>query len=304
MSAPSKTLFISLLFLFAANVMAAATCEKTGLWLQVLGSGGPELDDDRASSGYLLWQDGKARLLIDIGSGSMANFANSGAFLEDLDAILLSHLHIDHSADLPALLKGSYFSNRDRDLFVYGPTGNGLMPATTEFIDTLFGPAGAYRYLQGYLKDNEAYRLTAINIDAAGTTEQQVNSTGNYHLTAVPVNHGPLPALSWRVDIAGRRIVFSGDMSNANGTLAELATDADILVAHNAVPEDATGVARKLHMPPSVIGQIAQQAAVKQLVLSHRMQRTLGREDESTRHIRKHYAGPLTYANDLQCFRL
>jgi ribonuclease BN (tRNA processing enzyme) len=304
MSAPSKTLFVSLLFLIAANVMAAATCEKTGLWLQVLGSGGPELDDGRASSGYLLWQDGKARLLIDIGSGSMANFANSGAALEDLDAILLSHLHVDHSADLPALLKGSYFGNRDRDLFVYGPTGNDLMPATTEFVGTLFGPAGAYRYLQGYLKDNEAYRLTAIDIDAAGTTEQQVNSTDNYRLTAVPVNHGPLPALGWRVDIDERRIVFSGDMSNANGTLAELATDADILVAHNAVPEEATGVARKLHMPPSVIGQIAQQAAVKQLVLSHRMQRTLGREDESTRHIRKHYAGPLTYANDLQCFRL
>jgi ribonuclease BN (tRNA processing enzyme) len=304
MTALSKTLFASLLFVFATNVIAAATCEKTGLWLQVLGSGGPELDDGRASSGYLLWQDGKARLLIDIGSGSMANFAKGGANLEDLDAILLSHLHVDHSADLPALLKSSYFGNRNHDLFVYGPTGNKLMPATTEFVDKLFGPAGAYRYLQGYLTDSEAYRLIAIDIDAVGTTEQQVNSTGNYSLTAVPGNHGPLPALSWRVDIDGRRIVFSGDMSNANGTLAKLAGDADILVAHNAVPEEAAGVARKLHMPPSVIGQIAQQAAVKQLVLSHRMQRTLGREDESTRQIRKHYAGPLTYADDLQCFRL
>jgi len=46
--------------------------------LEVLGSGGPELGDGRASSGYLVWMDGKARILVDMGSGSMLNFEQSG----------------------------------------------------------------------------------------------------------------------------------------------------------------------------------------------------------------------------------
>ena len=57
-------------------------------------------------------------------------------------------------------------------------------------------------------------------------------------------------------------------------------------------------------MPPSVIGQIAAKARVKQLVLSHRMKRTLGQEPESTRYIRKHYTGPMVFADDGQCFPL
>jgi ribonuclease BN (tRNA processing enzyme) len=73
-------------------------------------------------------------------------------------------------------------------------------------------------------------------------------------------------------------------------------------VAHHAVPERAQGVERRLHMPPSVIGGIAAIAKVKRLVLSHRMNRTLGREKESEQHIRKHYAGPLEFADDGQCF--
>ena len=56
-------------------------------------------------------------------------------------------------------------------------------------------------------------------------------------------------------------------------------------------------------MPPSVIGDIAQGAKVKQLVLSHRMLRTLGREEESQAAIRKRYAGPLEFADDLGCYR-
>jgi len=57
-------------------------------------------------------------------------------------------------------------------------------------------------------------------------------------------------------------------------------------------------------MPPSVIGQIARKAGVGQLVLSHRMNRTLGREKESEALIRKNYAGRLSFANDLDCFVL
>jgi ribonuclease BN (tRNA processing enzyme) len=120
----------------------------------------------------------------------------------------------------------------------------------------------------------------------------------------VPVHHGPIPALAWRIDVGGRSIVISGDMNGDNHTLETLAAGADLLVAHHAVPEDAQGAERRLHMPPSVIGFIAATAKVKQLVLSHRMNRTLGKENESIDHIRRHYAGPMVFADDGQCFPL
>ena len=97
-------------------------------------------------------------------------------------------------------------------------------------------------------------------------------------------------------------IAFSGDTDGNNGNLERLARNADLFVAHNAVPEGANGVERSLHMPPSVIGKIASAAAVKQLVLSHRMLRTLGHESESLAVIRASYDGNVTFADDLQCF--
>ena len=74
--------------------------------LLVLGSGGPELDA-RASTSYLLFIDNKAKLIIDMGSGSMLGFEKSDARLEDVDAVVLTHLHIDHSVDLPSYVKAT-----------------------------------------------------------------------------------------------------------------------------------------------------------------------------------------------------
>ncbi len=299
-----KYLFITLpMLLICTSATAQSQCEEGGIWLQVLGSGGPELDDNRASSSYLVWRDGKARVLVDMGSGSLFQFEQSGASLNDLDVILLSHLHVDHSNDLPALIKASYFSGRNRDLPLYGPTGNQLIPSMTHFVQSLFGPEGAYRYLNDYLDGSESYRLLPHDVEATGQAEQMVWDDTNYRVSAVPVHHGPIPALAWRLEIAEKVIVFSGDMNNDYKTLSGLAKQADMLVAHHAIPEGTTGVARNLHMPPSVIGDIAAQAEVKQLVLSHRMNRTFGKEQASTKQIRQYYRGPLQFADDLQCFR-
>lgn len=298
-----KYLFLPLLMLFI-HVPAQATpaCGGEGVWLQVLGSGGPELDDGRASSGYLVWQNGKARILVDMGGGSSLRFEQSGASLNDLDVILMTHFHADHSNDLPALIKASYFTDRARDLPLYGPTGNSLMPSATAFVQRLLGPDGAFAYLSDYLDGRESYRLLPHDVEASGKRQQQVMSEP-YRVTAVPVVHGPIPALAWRVEIGGHSLVFSGDMNNQNDALAGLAKQADILIAHHAIPEQAGAIARRLHMPPSVIGQIAARAGVKQLVLSHRMNRTLGLESASEKQVRQTYAGPMYFADDLQCFR-
>ncbi len=298
---------ILVLFFMSMNfsVFAATTCDEDGLWLQVLGSGGPELDDGRASSSYVIWSEGRARFVIDIGSGSMFQFEQSGASINDIEAIMLSHMHVDHSNDLPALIKASFFSNRSHDLPIFGPSGNNFMPSLKHYVDGLFGNEhGAYRYLSSYLDGSDTYRLLPHNVDVTKQKEETVLVNSQYKLIAIPVHHGVIPALAWRVEFADKAIVFSGDMSNRYNTLVRLAKQADILVAHNAVPEGVKGVARSLHMPPSVIGQIAEQAHVKQLVISHRMKRTLGQEKTTLTHIRKKYEGPVMFADDLQCFRL
>jgi len=304
--ARSSFLFLLIGFLLGCMFLpfaAAQSCGPQGVVVQVLGSGGPELQDKRASSSYLVWENGQARVLIDAGGGSALRFGESGATMSQLDVILFSHFHVDHSADFSALIKSSWFEDRKRPLPIYGPVGNDFMPSTTEFVSDFFGDKGSYRYLSELLVPSEpgSYKMQPHNV-TANSEPTTVLHTGDLTVSAVRVIHGGVPALAWRVQIGGKDIVFSGDTNGEGSGLVRLATNADLFIAHNAVPEGATGVERRLHMPPSVIGQIAADAKVKNLVLSHRMLRTLGKEDQTQAEIRKHYSGPLTFANDLDCF--
>ncbi len=289
----------------AAAGSQARACTGHGVELQVLGSGGPEMEDRRASSSYLVRQDGHPRVLIDSGGGSALRFGQAGAKVSQLDAILFSHLHIDHTADFPALMKSAYFEDRQRPLPVYGPAGNDAFPATTEFVADLFDPAhGAYRYLGNFLKgEDSGFTLEAHDVRPDAQQIQPVYSGDGLELAATTVVHDGAPALAWRVSLGGKVLVFSGDTSGENGNLEMLARNADLLVAHNAVPEGTSGKLLNLHMPPSVIGRIAKAAAVKSLVLSHRMLRSLGHETETRRVIAKSYSGPVAFADDLDCFR-
>jgi ribonuclease BN (tRNA processing enzyme) len=284
--------------------VAAQTCGSQGVAVQVLGSGGPELQDKRASSSYLVWEDGQAKALIDAGGGSALRFGESGAQMSQLDVIFFSHFHVDHSGDFSALIKSSWFEDRKTPLPIYGPVGNDFMPSTTEFVSDLFGDKhGAYRYLSELLIPGEegSYLMQPHDVPAS-STPVNIFHNGDLAASAVSVIHGGVPALAWRIEARGKVIVFSGDTNGEGAGLVQLATNADLFIAHNAVPEGVTGVERRLHMPPSVIGQIAADAHVKKLVLSHRMLRTLGKESQTESEIRKRYVGPLQFANDLDCF--
>jgi len=293
----------------------AQPCGTAPVQVQVLGSGGPELADKRASSSYLVWIDGRPRVLVDIGGGAALRFGESGATVSDLDVILLTHLHVDHTADLAALIKSSFFEDRSRPLPLYGPRGNKFAPSTVTFVRTLFDSTrGAYRYLGDFLSPlaSDTYKLQPHDVGETGGKIGRRRKTGDIipsvfrndrlRVAAVTVVHGSMPALAWRIEAGNKIVVFSGDTNGNSGHLEQLARQADLLVAHNAIPEGTVGVARNLHMPPSVIGRIARDAGVKQLVLSHRMLRTLGRETETLDLIKKSYAGPVEFANDLDCF--
>lgn len=288
----------------AAGQPQPQACGAQGVAAQVLGSGGPELQDKRASSSYLVWEAGQARVLVDAGGGSALRFGESGATMSQLDVILFSHFHVDHSGDFAALIKSSWFEDRKRPLPIYGPPGNDFMPSTTEFVARFFGEKqGAYRYLSELLAAGEegSYKMQP-HVVATASSPVTVFRSGDLAVSAVRVVHDDVPALAWRIEVGGKALVFTGDTNGEGEGLVRLAANADLLIAHNAVPEGATGIERRLHMPPSVIGRVAQDARVKSLVLSHRMLRTLGREDQTQSEIKKRYSGPIAFANDLDCF--
>jgi ribonuclease BN (tRNA processing enzyme) len=297
--------------------VAAQGCGDNGLQVQVLGSGGTPVTAGRAATSHLVWIEGKARVLVDAGDGAALRFAEAGASSADLDTILFTHLHADHSAGFPVLIESSLAQKRERPLPVYGPPGNRFMPSTVTFVRDLLDPTrGAYRYLGADLLSplaRGAYRLEPHDVRdkppklpvTRRNDGEPILAFANARLRALatPVPHGQVPALAWRVEVNGKSVVFAGDAAAAGERLLDLARDADLLVAANAVREEASAEERALYLPPSAIGRLAKNAGVKQLVLSHRTPRTLGHEDETTEHVRRHYDGPLAYANDLDCFK-
>src|SRR5215210_1405225 len=89
---------------FATLARAQTACSSEPLAVQVLGSGGPTAGGTRASTGYLVWREGRAVVMVDAGGGTFLRFGEAGARLKDLSLLAISHVHPDHVSDLPALL--------------------------------------------------------------------------------------------------------------------------------------------------------------------------------------------------------
>ncbi len=294
------------LVLLCFSTHGFASCLHKGVALQVLGSGGPELDDDRNSSGYLIWVNGKSRLLVDAGSGTSVAFGEANGRFEELQAILLTHLHVDHAQDLPAFVKGSFFTSRQQNLLVMGPDGNRRMPATTEFIERLFGKDGAFPYLNDYIdaEQQNDYHLIGKNMPLTRGEVTRYAVDKDITVSATAVHHGPIAAVAWKVDVGGCTMVFSGDLSNEYDVLENFAAGADLLIANTAVPEHAGVAAKNLHMTPFEIAQIAKQAKVKKLLLSHFMKRTLSNQQAIYKAITEQYLGSVILAEDGMNIRL
>jgi ribonuclease BN (tRNA processing enzyme) len=283
-----------------------ASCPTAGpLAVQVLGSGGPIADDGRSSTAYLVWIDGAARILVDAGGGAFLRFGEAGARFDELDFIGLSHFHTDHSADLPALLKSGFFSKRTRPLPIAGPGGGGPFPGLPGFLSAMLDPErGAYGYLSGYLDGSGGLaRLEPIEVPVAanGPIALMAASNERFAVDALPVPHGPVPALAFRLRVGEATLVFASDQNCSNPAFVDFARDADLLVMHMPIPEGADEVARKLHAPPAMIGDIAQAAGAKTLLLSHFMARSLVNLDENVRLVQSSYSGRVIVAEDLAC---
>ena len=139
---------------------------------------------------------------------------------------------------------------------------------------------------------------------AAGRRRWAGFGSPNLRLAAMPVHHGALPALAWRVEAGGYALVFTGDFSNKKSVMADFAANADALVVSHALPEHMRGTLRERYLTPSQIGRIAAAAGVRMVILGHRMNRTQGRESQTREAVEAHYAGPLIFADDLECWGL
>lgn len=303
-----KAAFVALTMCFSAIAYPGECPTKEGVYLQVLGSGGPIADDGRASSGYIVWVDGRSVVLIDAGGGSILRFAEAGASFNELDFIGLSHFHADHSADFPALLKDGYFSDRNRSLIVTGPDGQGPFPGLKQFLTSLLDEkTGAFGYLAGYLDGSAGLpNLAAFEINDAYREEALVlgDVYGSMQIDALHVPHGIVPTLAFRVRVGENMLVFGSDQDGSNPEFVEFAKNATVLVMHMPVPEGVKGVGRMLHAAPSVIGKIAHDADAKMLVLSHFMERSLRHLDQNVDRVRSEFSGPIKIAKDLACYRI
>lgn len=304
---PTTLRMLAALFILnLSSTLSAANCGQMGVALQVLGSGGPVADDDRASSGYLIWQDGRARILVEAGGGIFLRYGQARAQIEDLDLIALTHFHTDHAADLPALLKSGFFSSREAALHISGPSGNTIMPSIQEYLSALFSAEhGAFRYLSGFLDGSDGlFALHPIEIDADKRKPFLLYKDKDLKVYAVGVHHGPIPSLGYLFEIDGKRIAISGDQNLADNAFVTLAKHADVMLMPMAIPNDAGSVARNLHATPDNIGKAALQAAPQRLILSHLMQRSLRNLDDNLDAIRQYYQGKMIVAQDMACYEL
>jgi ribonuclease BN (tRNA processing enzyme) len=250
--------------------------------------------------------------MVDVGGGTFLRFGEAGARLQDLSLLAISHLHPDHVSDLPALLWLSELA-RQQPLKIAGPSGGGAFPPFDAFLRRLFdGGSGAFPILAGSLgQSGQGVRLAPVVVDASAATAQQVLSETDLDITAIGVPHGNVPSIAYRITVGDRSIVFGSDQNGSDSTFSTFAAGADVLVMHLGLSEQAPPPIAQVHARPATVGQVARTAKATRLVLSHFIKGpstgqtaewfSLFDLDQAVGEVRKHFAGPIDTAVDLQC---
>jgi ribonuclease BN (tRNA processing enzyme) len=293
----------SVVRLFGYSVLAAGLSGKVlagSLALIVLGSGGPR-PFGRACSSYIVEVNGTPRILVDAGPGMFLRVGEMNVDLERVDTVLLTHLHIDHTGDLPGffLARTLTVGGSSTRFNVFGPGGGGQFPSTTRFLNLLFEKGGAWEYQKTFGADEEIKGVD-LPTDLA-SPEQQILEKDGLRITAVATHHDDCPSVAYRVDYQNESIVFSGDMdASALPNLIRLAKGCSLLVFHCAVldPPHSPAILYTLHTAPKHIGEAARDARVKQLLLSHTAPDVESASRKVLESIHASYKGPTSFARD------
>jgi ribonuclease BN (tRNA processing enzyme) len=292
-----------LLFLVFALYLPSplrANPATAGLEVVVLGSGGPRAFG-RAGSSYLVLVEGTPRILVDAGPGAFLRIGERELDLEKVDTVLLTHLHIDHSADLAAFFNArALTSDGPISYRIFGPDGTGVFPKTSRFVDLLVGDGGAFAY-QKTFGAQESFAVRDLPISLALPRSTIVDEAGGLVVEEIATHHDDCPSVAYRISYKGATVVFSGDMdASALPNLVQLAKNADLLIFNCAVldPPDSPSQLYALHTPPRKIGEAARSSSVKSLLLSHLAPDVEGQQPAVRKSIRASYAGPIAFATD------
>jgi ribonuclease BN (tRNA processing enzyme) len=221
-----------------------------------------------ACSGYLVEHDG-FRLLIDPGYATVPRLL-AVADPDAVDAVLVSHGHPDHCADLNPLLRARAL--RDNPA-----------PALP-----VFAPAGALG--------------PVLALDRPGTLDEAIalrEFTPGDRLEVGPFGVGSwllphwVPNAGLRLEAGGRSLAYTGD-SGPSPLLADLADGADIYLAEATYPWQVAGDSARYLSSARQAGAVARQARAGRLVLTHLWPGT--NPDESVRAAGRTYPGPIAVA--------
>lgn len=274
--------------------------------LIVLGTGMPRpVGIDRAGPSALVVHqpDGAPRprmYLIDAGRWVSQRLIQTGLPWQELDAVLFTHHHMDHSIGWPDVLMTGWQLGREDRWQVYGPVH------TEEYCRSL-ELAYAYDRPRRYLASTEG-ALHEVHDVTAGFVLEEDGLT----ITCAEVPHGDCePALAFRFDVDDRSIVISGDCSPSE-SLVELARGADVLLHEvcfrEALEEMFTALGQSdsttlgnivaVHTTETQVGVTAREADAKHLVLTHFIPPVFD-EERLRDAVAADYAGAITIASDL-----
>src|SRR4051795_6895377 len=239
----------------------------------------------------MLLRAGGARILFDCGEGTQHQLLRSIG-LPELDAIFISHLHLDHWLGLPGMIKTFDMRARERPLEVYGPRGLGAL--FEQVLRPVIGRTG-YALSVRELEHHEEVGFDGFlvasfpvkhRVEAYGYAFVEDDRPGRFDVAAarsLGVTEGPdfgrlqrgeevggvRPEQVVGPDRPGRRIVISGDTSPAQ-TVEVYAHEADVLVHEATFCEDERARARETgHSTARQAAELARDAGVQLLALTH-----------------------------------
>lgn len=211
-----------------------------------LGSGTAVPVRQHSPSGLIIKTEGQC-LLFDIGPGTLGRLQLVDVDYAQIDHLLLTHLHPDHTLDLATLLL----------VFNYAPNAERTAPF----------PITGCRGVEAFFK-----RMVDLYPEVAPVSfELQFREVyreefaiGNVSVRTAPTAHTP-ESVAYRVSTEKHSVVYSGDAS-PRGELARLAEGADLLISECSFPK---GWETEDHLNAETVAEIARQAGVKSLVVTH-----------------------------------
>ena len=173
----------------------------------VCGSRSPLPSPGRAEA-CILVEAGDDIYIFDLGNGSMNNLVQYQVPWPNVKAILITHMHSDHIADLPDAHLQSWVQGRNAPLMVYGPEGINLVTKGFELA-----------YSADYQYRNEHHGDDMLPMSIAGFNPIQIfdnqliqNDTPGLEILPFVVDHYPVnSAFGFKISYKGRSLVISGD---------------------------------------------------------------------------------------------